>query len=408
MTDSQVGESNIAERIARHRDGHAMERFFFHSGNVYDLERRNILFRSWLLAGHASQLANPGEFLQFEIASEAVIVCRDGGNQIHALLNVCRHRGARVCEQARGCASAFTCPYHGWVYDLDGSLRSAREFTDIDYSQHGLRHLRVVVFHGLVFVNFDENAADFTPELALLEPSIAGFDLANAKVAASRTYPVAANWKLALENYLECYHCATAHRAYARSHTLKAPDRDVAAINAAMLAGSAAGTGIPGLGVECFHAYTDALTPGGGIDSSRYALYEGFLTGSRDGKPLAPLMGAYRGYDGGAGDFQFGPLGFMLGYPDHCVLYRFVPQAIDRTDMTVIWLVRGDAQEGSDYDLQELTWLWHHTTAEDEYIIQRNAAGVASEFFRPGPYHPEKEALCITFTRWYLQRLLDG
>ena len=98
----------------------------------------------------------------------------------------------------------------------------------------------------------------------------------------------------------------------------------------------------------------------------------------------------------------------MLGYPDHCVLYRFTPRAVDTTDMTVLWLVREDAEEGRDYDLSALTWLWHHTTLEDEYIISRNAAGVASTFFRPGPYHPEYEATCISFSRWYLEQLRES
>ena len=354
MNNKTALQSNLEERVSRHRDGFALEHFFFHSGEVYDMERQKILFRSWLLAGHSSQVPGPGDFLQFEIAGESVIICRDQHSEIHALLNVCRHRGARVCEKRQGSASSFTCPYHGWVYDLDGALKSAREFAGLDRQQYGLRRLRIVVFHGLVFINFDDDAADFAQELALIEPSLAGFDLASARVAADRTYTVNANWKLALENYLECYHCGTAHRAYARSHTLKALDADVADINAAMLAGSADKTGIPGLGVERFHAFTEAPSPGGGVDCSRYALYEGFVTGSQDGEPLAPLMGDYRGYDGGAGDFQFGPLAFMLGYPDHCVLYRFTPRAINHTDMTVIWLVSGDAQEGVDYDLESL------------------------------------------------------
>ena len=128
------------------------------------------------------------------------------------------------------------------------------------------------------------------------------------------------------------------------------------------------------------------------------------MTGSENGKPVAPLMGLYRGFDGGAGDFQFGPLAFMLGYPDHCVIYRFTPRGINETDMTVMWLVKGDAEEGTDYDLEQLTWLWHNTTLEDEYIISRNAAGVASEFLRLGLI-TEYEALCLKFSRWYLQRL---
>ena len=403
MTGIDDASDELARQIAAHRDGFAMARYFFHSRRVYETECRRILFRSWLFAGHVSQLANAGDFLQFEIAGEAVILVRDRAQVLHALLNVCRHRGARVCEAAAGRTPSFSC--HGWVYDLDGTLKHAREFPDVDRDGYGLRKLRIVVFHGLIFVNFSADAADFEPELALIEPALAGYDLASAKVAEARSYRVAANWKLALENYLECYHCATAHRAYSRSHTLKARPEDVADINAAMLAASEAKTGIPGLGIERYHAYTEAKSPGGGVDASRYALFDGFVTGSRDGKPLAPLMGDYRGYDGGAGDFQFGPLAFMLGYPDHCVLYRFTPLALDQTDMTVMWLLRGDAREGEDYAPDELTWLWDHTTREDEYIIRRNAAGVASEFFEPGPYHPEFENTLKAFMHWYLATL---
>jgi Rieske 2Fe-2S family protein len=397
--------AEISHLIDSHKDGGALAREFYHLDEIYELEKRAVVFKSWLLAAHVSQIPMSGDYVQFEIAGESLIVCRDQQGNFHGLLNVCRHRGARVCQSKAGNAFAFTCPYHGWVYDLDGALKSARDFDSLDTSQLGLKKLRLAVHHGLIYVSFDLEAADFLAELSLIEAPLSSFDLAMAKVAEQRTYTVEANWKLALENYLECYHCATAHRAYAKSHSLKALFRDVADINQQMIESSAALTGLDNLGVEAFHAYTEAPSPGGGVDCSRYALYEGYVTGSENGKPVAPLMGLYRGFDGGAGDFQFGPLAFMLGYPDHCVIYRFTPRGINETDMTVMWLVKGDAEEGTDYDLEQLTWLWHNTTLEDEYIISRNAAGVASEFFTPGPYHPEHEALCLKFSRWYLQRL---
>ena len=137
----------------------------------------------------------------------------------------------------------------------------------------------------------------------------------------------------------------------------------------------------------------------------RYGLFEGYVTGSQDGKPVAPLMGNFKDYDGGAGDFQMGPVTFMLNYPDHCVLYRFIPRSLTKTDMELVWFVREDAQEGVDYDVDKVTWLWHHTTLEDEYIITRNAAGVNSRFFEPGPYHPEFEFTLQQFVHWYLHSL---
>ena len=108
----------------------------------------------------------------------------------------------------------------------------------------------------------------------------------------------------------------------------------------------------------------------------------------------APLMGQFQDYDGGAGDFRPGPLCFMLNYPDHCVLYRFTPRAITETDMEIVWFVRGDAVEGRDYDRDAVTWLWHNTTLEDEYIITRNSA-----------YDPGYGYVYPDFVTWYLRAL---
>jgi Rieske 2Fe-2S family protein len=95
----------------------------------------------------------------------------------------------------------------------------------------------------------------------------------------------------------------------------------------------------------------------------------------------------------------------MLNYPDHCVLYRFIPRSITETDMELVWYVNGDAVEGVDYNKEDLTWLWHETSLEDEFIISRNSEGVNSHFFEPGPYHPEHEATCYEFITWYLKAL---
>jgi hypothetical protein len=186
---------------------------------------------------------------------------------------------------------------------------------------------------------------------------------------------------------------------------LRELEKNVEPINKAMRARAAEVTGVPGIEDEYWSIYKGAKNFGACVYSSRYALYDDFLTGSEDGKPVAPLMGDIKGYDGGAGDFQFGPLTFMLNYPDYCVLYRFIPRGLTSTDMEVVWFVRGDAQEGQDYQKDAVTWLWHNTTLEDEYIISRNNEGVNSQFFDPGPYHPEFESICIEFIDWYLDAL---
>jgi Rieske 2Fe-2S family protein len=115
-------------------------------------------------------------------------------------------------------------------------------------------------------------------------------------------------------------------------------------------------------------------------------LLNGHVTGSPDGRPVAPLLGDLEGYDGAGADIQIGPVSFGLLYADHAVLYRFTPRAPQKTDMEVVWLVNSNAREGVDYDLEKLTWLWRVTSDADERIILNNQKGVNSRFYEPGPY----------------------
>ena len=392
------------------RPDYAIDQYFYRSHLVYAKELDALIFRSWLYACHISEIPHPGDYQLFEIGEDSVIISRDAMGEIHALMNVCRHRGARVCEEASGNRKTFVCPYHGWVYNTDGSLRAAREMEvkeGFDSSQYGLKAARVEVFMGMIFINCDAQAADFRGPLENLARPLGAYDLEHAKIAHKQSYRVDANWKLVLENYLECYHCATSHRAYARMHTLKDRDCNVEHLVEAMLERTERVTGVPGMGTDYERIYLDAEGFGACAYTMRYGLYDGYLTGSEDGQPVAPLMGHIKGYDGGAGDFQLGPLSFMLNYPDHCVLYRFIPRGLTATDMEVVWFVNGDAREGVDYDRDKLTWLWHNTTMEDEFIITRNSEGVNSRFFEPGPYHPEFEATLQQFVLWYLDTLAN-
>ncbi|MDJ0879536.1 MAG: aromatic ring-hydroxylating dioxygenase subunit alpha [Halieaceae bacterium] len=403
----------MAEKIAAQqlKAGFAMDPYFYRSHLVFEQELDRILYRSWLYAAHVSQVPEPGDYIQYQLGEDAIIICRDETGEIHALMNICRHRGARVCEELAGNRKTFVCPYHGWVYNLDGSLKAARAMEALegfDVADYGLKHARCCVYEGLVFINCDADAPDFEPALNTVGAALKPYDLPHAKVAHSQVYRVDANWKLALENYLECYHCSTAHRAYAKMHTIQDLEDRISDITDAMLARAEAQTGVPGITLNHYQAYSSSTDFGTDVYHSRYALYDGFLTGSDGGQPVAPLMGQFNGYDGGAGDFQLGPLCFMLNYPDHCVLYRFTPRGITATDMEIVWYVRGDAEEGVDYDRDAVTWLWHHTTLEDEYIIMRNSAGVNSRFFEPGPYNPGYESICTDFVAWYLKALSAG
>ena len=394
-----------AEKLRPH---HAMDPYFYRSHLVHEQELEHLIFKSWIYALHASEIPAAGDYQLVEIGEDSIIVARTETGDIRAMHNICRHRGARVCEELSGNRKTYVCPYHGWVYNVDGSLKAAREthvMPGFDAAAHGLKPVKCVTYMGLVFINCDPDAGDLVASLENIREPLGAYDLEHAKVAHRKTYRVEANWKLAIENYLECYHCATSHRAYAKMHTLKDLEEKSAPVVAKMLENADAITGVTGISKEHTEIYLDAPSFGACAHTMRYGLFEGYVTGSQDGQPVAPLMGSFKDYDGGAGDFQMGPVTFMLNYPDHCVLYRFIPRSLTETDMELVWFVREDAQEGIDYDVDKVTWLWNHTTLEDEYIITRNAAGVNSRFFEPGPYHPEFEFTLQQFVHWYLHSL---
>jgi len=128
------------------------------------------------------------------------------------------------------------------------------------------------------------------------------------------------------------------------------------------------------------------------------------VSGSEDGQPLAPLMGQFSDYDGGMTFFDVGLTSNFLAYPDHGLIYRFIPNSVQSTDMEVIWLVREDARAGSDYELERLTWLWKVTSLADKRIIELNQQGVNSRFYVPGPYTP-MEQHTRRFVEWILAEL---
>ncbi|MGI9512227.1 MAG: aromatic ring-hydroxylating oxygenase subunit alpha [Anderseniella sp.] len=395
--------ADIRDLAKTRQAGFALPREFYTSPAVFEHDIKAFWNRNWIWVGHVSQLPEPGSFFRFDYGTESIIVVRDRKGDIHAHINVCRHRGSRVCLEAAGKTSVLSCPYHAWTYDLDGSLRTDREMDDqFNRADYSLFSANLKIFQGLILVCLSEDPPDLEPALSRLAPLTKPFGIGNLKIAHAASYPVPANWKLALENYLECYHCAPAHKEYSRSHSLKDPGSMTEELLSALDENSRKA----GLPTEVLNETgPDAAHPGSDIYYRRYPLYPGYKTGSRTGDPLAPLLGSLSGYDGGATDIMIGPLNSFLAYADHIVGYRFVPGTLQETDIQIVWMVRDDAVEGSDYTLADLTWLWDVTSQDDERIIRYNQQGVNSVAFRPGPLSSMEWGI-ETFYHGYLQQVL--
>jgi len=295
---------SIRELIACQKPGWSLEQRFYTDPEIYALELENIVTRNWIFAGHQSQLPQAGDFKVVNVANESAIIVRSTDGDIKAFANVCRHRGSIVCLEKSGNQRKFECPYHGWMYDTDGNLIGARDMPeDFDRADFGLHKVSVESVHGLLFICFSDNPPSLAGAQRDLAEPLAMFDFENLKVAAHKTYPIAANWKLAIENYQECYHCATAHPEYAKMHTLMLSRKKRKRAASRML------EKMPACGLKKIELdYCDIAARSGefGFAYSRSALFEGYKTGSRDGEPLAPLLGNLTGYDGGASDITFG------------------------------------------------------------------------------------------------------
>jgi phenylpropionate dioxygenase-like ring-hydroxylating dioxygenase large terminal subunit len=188
---------------------------------VLDLEHDRIFGRSWQYAGVLEQVSEPGAFITCRAGVTPVVVVRGRDEELRAFVNVCRHRGHEV---AAGCGKRETlqCPYHAWTYDLDGSLRKAprseRE-PRFDHADWSLRPVLVDTWGPLVFVNADLGAASLAETLGDLPAEIVrrGLDPAQLEYKGrSRELLIDANWKIVVENFLECYHCPVAHQSFSR------------------------------------------------------------------------------------------------------------------------------------------------------------------------------------------------
>ncbi len=189
---------------------------------LYERELQWLFARCWLFLGHESMIARPGDFVQMYMAEDPVIVARQRDGSIAAFLNQCRHRGMRICRADLGNTKAFTCSYHGWTYDLGGSLVSVpREsdayFHEIDKSQWGPRRVpRLTNYHGLLFGTWDEDAPSFEEYLGdmawYLDSWIDRFDQGTEVLAGAHKWVIDCNWKLPSEQFAsDIYHADFTH-----------------------------------------------------------------------------------------------------------------------------------------------------------------------------------------------------
>ncbi|MEM7120591.1 MAG: aromatic ring-hydroxylating dioxygenase subunit alpha [Pseudomonadota bacterium] len=401
------GVVSFEDLIKRQKPGFTLEQPFYCDPDIFKRDLQKIVGKSWIYVDHVSEIPNKGDFLLYNIGEESIIVVRGKEGAVNAFFNVCRHRGSHICLKESGSVRTLTCPYHAWVYDLDGNLIGARGMPgDFDKAKFPLHKCQVRVWHGLIFINMaaegDPDVAPFDAMADDLERFVALHRLEDTKIVHREVYPTAANWKLVVDNFRECYHCIPAHPEYTMVN--------------AYVRGTDKGWENYQPVVKEWEKETVKLGHPVGWDETsgsdsrqpygywRQPIREGYVTLSEDGQPVAPLLGDLNDWDGGETAFTFGALSYAYLCADHLCMFRFTPVTATHSDVVVTWHVRADAEEGKDYDLARLKWMWDVTTIEDTKIIIDNQKGVNSTRYLPGPYAPQ-ESYSSSFASWYLERL---
>ncbi|MFQ3651668.1 MAG: aromatic ring-hydroxylating dioxygenase subunit alpha [Gemmataceae bacterium] len=196
---------------------HTLPADWYTSGTMAQREGQLLFSNVWLLAGRADQLARPGDFFTCTLAGEPLVFTRDEAGQLHGLVNVCRHRAAKVACAAQGHASMLRCRYHGWTYDLAGNLRGVPEFAGVEEfrrEDHGLPRVAVAEWGPLLWVHLGQ--AETIPPLSAWLGELDRFSLRQRmqglQWVARRDYHLACNWKVFVDNYLDGgYHVNTVH-----------------------------------------------------------------------------------------------------------------------------------------------------------------------------------------------------
>ena len=348
---------------------------------IFELEQEKIFEELWICAVRAADLDKPGAFRTVQIGRESVIVTRTRTGAIKAYLNVCAHRGARICMEDKGeVKRSFQCPYHAWTYDLDGKLIAAPNLTkmpDIDRVRYGLSSVSVEEWLGYVWVNLSENPASFDTtvvqdirdRLGDVE-SIDRYKIEDLGLGRRVSYDVKANWKLIIENFMECYHCATIHPeltevlpefadGYAAQYYVGHGAQFGESVKGFTLDGSEGHDSIPGIAPEQDRRY--------------YAI------------TVRPQV-------------------FVNLVPDHVIIHRMYPIAADHTLVECDWLyLPGVVASGR--DLQHSVELFHRVNLQDFEACERCQPAMSSRKYRNGGVLVGSEHHIGIFHDWLKNRI---
>jgi glycine betaine catabolism A len=345
-------------------------------------EREAALFRDWFCVAREETLSEPGDYLAVDVAGESILVVRNGDG-LAGFYNLCRHRGSRLVPVAgsqpapsaarTGCVGGtIRCPYHSWTYGLDGSLRSAPFLPDLRRyrDQLSLHPVSVATWGGFVFVRLGRaGGGPLRDQLNGTDDRLAAFPLAQLRTGHRLVYPVAANWKVILENYNECYHCGPVHPELCEL--------------------------VPAFG-----------RGGGGLDwdegiPHRDGAYTFTMTGTTRRAPFPGLPEAARTRH--LGELVLPNLMISLS-ADHVAAFTVWPHDAGHTTVVCDFLFHPDEMARADFDPSDAVEFWDLVNRQDWDICEQVQDGMSSRMFTSG-YLAPMEQPSADVGRYVLARL---
>ncbi len=407
--------SPLATLLARRRQGYTLEAPFYTSPEIFRADLDLIFGRHWIFVGVEPDIAEPGDVMVVQIGENSILIGRDDDMSIHALHNVCRHRGAKLVTEEKATVGNLVCRYHAWTYGLDGRLLHAEHMGDgFDAGCHGLQRVHVRSLAGLLFVCLaEEPPADFDAMAAAMTPYLAPHDLPNCKLVKQIDIIEEGNWKLTMENNRECYHCAMNHPELTTSIFEYGFGYAPEQMDEQKRAQFRAYDGM----VKDLHAKWEAA----GLPAREIDHLDDRVTGFRAERMPMDQAGESQTLDtrvasrkllGQLADAKLGDLSFWTQpnswhhfMSDHIVTFAVLPIDADHTLLRTKWLVHKDAVAGADYDVDNLVAVWDATNRQDSELVGLAHAGAKMPGYLPGPYSPHTEMLVEKFSNWYIGRM---
>lgn len=371
-----------------------LPRFHYLDPAAFDREKERLFFREWVCVGRGEEVPNLGDYLLLDVVGESILLVRDRDHSLKAHYNVCRHRGSQLVlgveakpagESSRvGCSGSFTsgirCPYHAWTYNLDGELRTAPYLDAGDaFCKENLPLFKVDVseWGGFVFLNLGASGPQSREPRPTLGEQLGGapervqrYPLAELRIAQRISYEVAANWKVILENYNECYHCGTVHPELCR--------------------------------------VVPAFKQKGGADLDwdrgvphKEGAWTFTMTGTTNRKPFAGLnedeLVRHKG--------ELMYPNFMLSLSaEHAAAFTLWPHGPERTTVICDFLFHPDEMARPDFNPADAVEFWDITNRQDWVICESVQRGMRSRVFTQGFYAP-MEVLSLDIRKWLEKRL---